>query len=176
VPLRESTIAASGSSSGEGVIDFERLSPRHRDCLRLVYERSTSKEIAGQLGIGPGTVDGYLAEAIAILGARNRREAAAMLHAHEGLSGPCKLPPQFAGVVQAPESGAVGLSAALPSASPPATTWRHNHLICSKGVPCNGLNPDRRISRIVRVAFSIAASLAAVVFSLESISRLFFSH
>lgn len=62
----------------------DQLSPRQRDCLRLVYQRKTTKEIAQALGIMPGTVATYCTEAIAILGARNRRHAAELLHAHEG--------------------------------------------------------------------------------------------
>ena len=55
------------------------LSPRQRDCLRLVWERqATSKEIAAELGISASTVNGYIAEAIETLGARDRREAAAL--------------------------------------------------------------------------------------------------
>ena len=56
------------------------ISPRQRDCLRLVWQqRATSKEIAAQLGISKSTVDGYIAEAVATLGARDRRAAAAVL-------------------------------------------------------------------------------------------------
>lgn len=62
---------------------FEQLSPRHRDCLRLAFRRLTSKEIARELGIAPGTVASYCTEAIAILGADDRRHAAQLLHDHE---------------------------------------------------------------------------------------------
>ncbi len=56
-----------------------RLSPRQHECLRLVWERqATSKEIAAELGISKPTVDGYIAEAVEALGARDRREAAAL--------------------------------------------------------------------------------------------------
>lgn len=57
----------------------ESLTPRQAECLRLVWERQTSKEIAAELGLSKGTVDTYIFEAVAVLGARNRREAAAML-------------------------------------------------------------------------------------------------
>ncbi len=56
------------------------LSPRQHECLRLVWERqATSKEIAGVLGISKSTVDGYIAEAVEQLGARDRRDAAAIV-------------------------------------------------------------------------------------------------
>lgn len=57
-----------------------RLSPRQLDCLRLVWSRrATSKEIAAELGISKSTVDKYIAEAIELTGARDRRQAAAMV-------------------------------------------------------------------------------------------------
>lgn len=56
------------------------LSPRQRECLRLVWDRqATSKEIAGVLGISKSTVDGYISEAVDLLGARDRRDAAAIV-------------------------------------------------------------------------------------------------
>ena len=59
----------------------ESLSPRQLECLRLVWERRISKEIARELGISKTTVDGYIAEAVQALGAKDRREAAAMVFA-----------------------------------------------------------------------------------------------
>lgn len=54
-----------------------RLSPRQRECLHLCWSRqATSKEIAIELGIAKSTVDGYFAEAVEALGARDRRDAA----------------------------------------------------------------------------------------------------
>ena len=64
-------------------VPVERLSPRQRECLRLAYQRRTTKEIARELGIRPGTVATYCSEAIAILGADNRRHAAELLHGLE---------------------------------------------------------------------------------------------
>lgn len=57
-----------------------KLSPRQVECLRLVWSRrATSKEIAAELGISKSTVDKYIAEAIELTGARDRRQAAAMV-------------------------------------------------------------------------------------------------
>lgn len=55
---------------------FDRLTKRHRECLRGVRALKGSKEIAEELGIEKSTVDGYLTEAVRLLGARNRRDAA----------------------------------------------------------------------------------------------------
>lgn len=65
---------------------LSRLSNRHRDCLRLIGELKGSKEIARELNISQNTVNSYVAEAVALLGARDRRDAARMyssLHAPE---------------------------------------------------------------------------------------------
>lgn len=62
---------------------FDRLTRRHRECLRGVRELKGSKEIADALGIEKSTVDKYLTEAVKVLGARNRREAALLLADHE---------------------------------------------------------------------------------------------
>ena len=56
---------------------IDKLSPRQRECLRLYWvERLTSKEIGQRLGIAPSTVDGYFAEAVQTMAAKDRREAA----------------------------------------------------------------------------------------------------
>ena len=56
---------------------INKLSPRQRECLRLHWaERLTSKEIGQRLGIAPSTVDGYFAEAVQTMEAKDRREAA----------------------------------------------------------------------------------------------------
>ncbi|WP_249055048.1 helix-turn-helix domain-containing protein [Sphingomonas insulae] len=62
---------------------FDRLTRRHRECLRGVRELKGSKEIADALGIEKSTVDKYLTEAVKVLGARNRREAALLLADHD---------------------------------------------------------------------------------------------
>jgi DNA-binding CsgD family transcriptional regulator len=62
---------------------FDRLSRRHRECLRGVRDLKGSKEIADALGIEKSTVDKYLTEAVKVIGARNRREAALLLAGHE---------------------------------------------------------------------------------------------
>lgn len=62
---------------------FALLTRRHRECLRGVKALKGSKEIATELGLGKSTVDSYLAEAVRLLGARNRREAAMALAEYE---------------------------------------------------------------------------------------------
>jgi DNA-binding CsgD family transcriptional regulator len=54
------------------------LSEGQKNCLRLVARGLSSKEIALETGLSPQTVDTYLKQAVAKLGASNRREAARM--------------------------------------------------------------------------------------------------
>lgn len=75
------------------------LSPRERDCLRLVGQARSSKEIAIELGLSPFTVDEYVRSAVAKLGARNRREAARLIKVDTVTISPEKLgdePPPLA--------------------------------------------------------------------------------
>lgn len=63
---------------------MNQLSPRERDCLRLVGQARSSKEIAIELGLSPFTVDEYIKSAVAKIGAQNRREAARLLAEQSG--------------------------------------------------------------------------------------------
>ncbi|MBS0295127.1 MAG: hypothetical protein JSR45_02370 [Proteobacteria bacterium] len=66
----------------EGV---EKLTPRERECLMLVNQHLSSKEIGRRLGLSKYTVDDHLAEASRRLGVATRRAAAQKLAAHEAL-------------------------------------------------------------------------------------------
>jgi DNA-binding CsgD family transcriptional regulator len=84
---------------GSGV---DSLSERERECLRLVAQHHTSKDIAALLGLSPYTVDGYVAEACAKLGTGRRGEAARILVAAEG-SPPERLAPEPSPVPLTPD-------------------------------------------------------------------------
>jgi DNA-binding CsgD family transcriptional regulator len=55
------------------------LSERQRQCMNLVAQRHTSKEIGRVLGLSPSTVDNHIQAAMERLGARSRAEAVRML-------------------------------------------------------------------------------------------------
>lgn len=55
------------------------LSARERDCLRLILENRTSKEVGRRLGISHTSVDTHVRRARAKLGLRDRYEAAELL-------------------------------------------------------------------------------------------------
>lgn len=60
-----------------------RLTPQERECLKLVAEQRSSKEIAHVLGISKASVDTYCNRARAKLGVSSRREAARIVRALE---------------------------------------------------------------------------------------------
>lgn len=64
-----------------------RLHPRPRDCVALVGNGLSNKEIARALALAPRTVDGYLTEARKLFGVHDRTElvAAAMAAGEVGL-------------------------------------------------------------------------------------------
>ncbi len=57
---------------------LERLTPGQLECLALVFQHLSSKEIAVELGISSHTVDQRIRQALHILGVERRSEAARM--------------------------------------------------------------------------------------------------
>ena len=55
------------------------LTPQERECLRLVAQQRSSKEIASELGISKASVDTYCNRARAKLGVTSREELARVL-------------------------------------------------------------------------------------------------
>jgi DNA-binding CsgD family transcriptional regulator len=76
--------ADSGMATGDpGHADrVGRLSPGQLECLRLVGEHLSSKEIAARLGISPHTVDQRIRGALHILGVERRNQAARLVAAY----------------------------------------------------------------------------------------------
>ena len=108
------------------------LTPRQEECLRLVWERqATSKEIALALGISKKTVDLHLAQAVAALGAADRRDAARLAFgpvptpevAHPQAFRPGTVSLEDADPVSPPPDPAPP-AALSTKASPPVRPWR----------------------------------------------------
>ena len=79
--------AATGSadpadSHAEMAERVARLSPGQLECLRLVDEHLSSKEIAARLDISPHTVDQRIRGALQILGVERRAQAARVVAQH----------------------------------------------------------------------------------------------
>src|SRR5919205_1143716 len=61
-----------------------RLSPGQLDCLLLVDQHLSSKEIAAELHISPHTVDQRIRQALQILGVERRAQAARIVARYKG--------------------------------------------------------------------------------------------
>ena len=61
-----------------------RLSPGQLECLQLVDQHLSSKEIAVELGMSPHTVDQRIRQALQILGVDRRTHAARLVARHHG--------------------------------------------------------------------------------------------
>jgi DNA-binding CsgD family transcriptional regulator len=74
----------SGHSADEDLIEqrVARLSSGQLDCLRLVDEHLSSKEIASRLKISPHTVDQRIRRALQILQVERRSQAALIVARH----------------------------------------------------------------------------------------------
>jgi DNA-binding CsgD family transcriptional regulator len=62
---------------------LERLTARQRECLRLVGQGYTSKEIGPRIGLSHVTVDNYIRRALELLQVETRADAARLLLAYE---------------------------------------------------------------------------------------------
>lgn len=144
----------------------ERLSPRQRECLRLVYLRRSTKEIAVELGIAPGTVTSYCTEAIALLGARNRRDAAEILHRLENdtaLNAPSKT---------GARSARVDAEAPIVAAMPPAVRPAHplGPLSPANRDADNDARIATRLAWILALAIGIAIGFGSIVAAARALS------
>ncbi|WP_439534909.1 helix-turn-helix transcriptional regulator [Polymorphobacter sp.] len=95
-----------------------QLTDGQRDCLRLVFNHLTSKDIARILGVSPHTVDMRLRTSMKVLGVTSRIEAARLLMQEE--SGLDVAPEAYQPLIyqspdmeNAPENGIVGSPASL---------------------------------------------------------------
>lgn len=139
---------------------FAQLSPRHRDCLRLAHRRFTTKEIARELGIAPGTAATYCTEAIALLGADDRRHAAQLLHDQE-------TPSQWG----APSVG-VGDDVVPPPSAAPAGQPAHflGPLAPANRDADNDASITSRITWVILLAVALAVGFGSIVAAVHTIS------
>ncbi|WP_267394659.1 MULTISPECIES: LuxR C-terminal-related transcriptional regulator [unclassified Sphingomonas] len=135
---------------------FDRLSRRHRECLRAVRQLKGSKEIAEQLGIEKSTVDSYITEAVKLLGARNRREAALWFAEHEAAGLPavaadCAVFPDFPAAEDPDKIGGDSARLAAPAISLPPSTSPDEPFVGQPGG--TGDAPSRPRSPGIRLPF-----------------------
>jgi DNA-binding CsgD family transcriptional regulator len=138
----------------------DRLTERQKDCLRLVAQGYTSKEIGRQLDLSPSTVDNHILAATQSLGAMSRAEAGRILASAEVRQ---KMPSQSAALAE-------------PGVSRFLSTQAEGQMFSSAGQklwslpPVGGYNNEldttERTIRIIQVAatgFGTVISLAVLI-------------
>ena len=164
-----------------------RLSAGQLDCLRLVNEHLSSKEIAAQLDISPHTVDQRIRGALHILGVERRSQAARIVAQYggeyqrlihqsplietQGLGAhpDAAIGSQIRHADRAGEAGGAGFRteqravAFAPSLQLPFATRRN---------PRNEMSVGQRLFWIAMIAIGAAFSAGMYLAGLESLSRL----
>ena len=164
-----------------------KLTAGQLDCLRLVDQHLSSKEIAAELGISPHTVDQRIRQSLAILGVERRSQAARIVSQYSGPYQrlihqspyiPAKaeqghpeatVSHQIRHADRAGEAGGAGFlteqrpASFWPSLQPPFAT-RSN--------PRNEMSVGQRLFWIVMIAIGAAFSAGMYLAGLESLARL----
>jgi len=123
------------------------------DCLHLVAQNLTSKEIASRLGVSPHTVDQRIRRALHHLGTDNRRQAARMIVGAPRMAG-------NENQANEPRGRVIADLSAIPL---PIATAAH---------PANTMGIAARLFWIVAIAMSAAMAMGMYLAGLESLSRL----
>jgi DNA-binding CsgD family transcriptional regulator len=178
----------SGQPASDPMLErVARLTAGQLDCLRLVDQHLSSKEIAAELGISPHPVDQRIRQALAILGVERRAQAARVVAQY---SGPYqRLIHQSPYIPADPQSGHPGAAVSnqirhagrageagragflteqrpasfRPSLQPPFAT-RSN--------PRNEMSVGQRLFWIAAIAIGAAFSAGMYLAGLESLARL----
>lgn len=156
--------AGDGDPEQDAAARFAELAPRERQCLRLVFEFKTSKEIERELGIAKSTVDGYLAEAVRKLHARDRRHAAVLFAAHEAGRPQAESGADPARVVAAPIDAPVSAAQGWPD------DWRSVLPLRRKDARHNPLPPQQRLLWILLLALGMMVGFGMLATGLAALT------
>lgn len=169
-----------------------KLNDGQRECLRLVLAHLNSKEIGRKLGVSPHTVDQRLRQAMKVLGASSRFEAARKFALHERTDTYQPLIYQSLDVVKIPESETVELSVErnglieneLVSGFSNSDGNANASILEKQGIKSgrlpfpsfrgekNTLTSWERIGWIIVIAIGSAVSFGGILSGLEALSRL----
>ena len=164
-----------------------RLTAGQLDCLRLVDQLLSSKEIATELKISPHTVDQRIRQALAILGVERRAHAARIVARYKGpyqrlihqspyiVSGAGPSHPEAAvsnQIRHADRAGEAGEAGFL-TEQRPASFWPSlQPPFATRSNPRNEMNVGQRLFWIVAIAIGAAFSAGMYLAGLESLSRM----
>lgn len=168
-----------------------RLSQGQRECLELVNQHLSSKEIALRLGISPHTVDQRVRQALQVLGVEKRGEAARLVAAagHGDESGyqrlihqppyldPAAAPGHQHGAIshqirhadRAGEPGSIGIET---EQRPEDRRVSLPLPIATRSHPTNEMSIGFRLLWIVTIAIGAAFSAGMYLAGLESLTRM----
>ena len=141
-------------------IAIQRLTERQKDCLRLVAQGYTSKEIGRTLDLSPSTVDNHILTAVQSMSANSRAQAARSL---AGLEVRQKLPRESRALAESVQSGLLSVSTEAPAL---AIKDRNIWSLPPIGGQTNELDSAERSLRIVQVAavgFGTVMSLTLLI-------------
>jgi len=179
-----------GPQSTEDVIRarIAKLTEGQLDCLRLVDQHLSSKEIATELGISPHTVDQRIRQALHTLAVERRAQAARLVAQYSGPYQrlihqspyiPGKLQsghPQAAvshQIRHADRAGEAG-SAGFLTEQRPASLWLSLQLpFATRSNPRNEMSVGQRLFWIAAIAIGAAFSAGMYLAGLESFARLY---
>ncbi|MDV3455796.1 helix-turn-helix transcriptional regulator [Sphingomonas sp. HF-S4] len=137
-----------------GLVDgYARLSDRQKECLRLVGQGYTSKQIGRFLTISDRTVDNHIYLALELIGASSRAEAARALAAQEAERSLPKQPPALAQTPEIPPSERIAVD---------AVPYRFRRFVPPLGGVRNTIAAEQKIYAVVRVAVLGIASVIAL--------------
>lgn len=164
-----------------------RLTPGQLDCLRLVDQHMSSKEIAVELAISSHTVDQRIRQALATLGVERRAQAARLVSQHRGPyqrlihQSPHIEPLSAAGhpgsavsnqIRHADRAGKAGHSG-FKTEQRPGYRWSSLPLpFATRSHPRNEMSVGLRLLWIVVIATGAAFSAGMYLAGLESLARL----
>jgi DNA-binding CsgD family transcriptional regulator len=164
-----------------------RLTQGQLDCLRLVDQLLSSKEIAAELNISPHTVDQRIRQSLAILGVERRAQAARivaqvkgpyqrLIHQSPYIPGDIQTGHPEAAVSNqirhADRAGEAGEAGFL-TEQKPASVWPSlQPPFATRSNPRNEMSVGQRLFWIVGIAIGAAFSAGMYLAGLESLSRL----
>lgn len=171
----------------EAMMRVARLSSGQLECLRLVGQHLSSKEIAAELKISPHTVDQRVRQALQTLGVERRAQAARLVQQYEGPYqrlihqspdiDPPSEPPQFDGAVgiqirHADRAGRVEEAGFL-TEQRPASSWPSlQPPFATRSNPRNEMSVGQRLFWIAAIATGAAFSAGMYLAGLEILARL----
>ncbi|NUQ18224.1 MAG: helix-turn-helix transcriptional regulator [Sphingomonas sp.] len=164
-----------------------RLTQGQLDCLGLVHEHLSSKEIAAELGISPHTVDQRIRQSLQTLGVERRAQAARIVAQHSEpyqrlIHQPPYIPcaaesghPEAAvshQIRHADRAGEAGGPGFL-TEQRPASFWPSLQLpFATRSNPRNEMSVGQRLFWIAAIAIGAAFSAGMYLAGLESLARL----